>query len=77
MRGQIAVAVFPLGGRLRAGAAVPAGFNFRRTVATLALFDDFMAQAAIVAASLCGHEGTFISFADRLTNHGNHPLLNQ
>jgi hypothetical protein len=71
--GQVAIAVFPLGGRLGTGTAIPAGFNFRGTVAPFARFDDFVAQSTIVAAAFGGHKCTLITFADRLTNHGNHP----
>jgi hypothetical protein len=31
-----------------------------------------MAQPAVVAATFGGHEYTLGTFADRLTNHGNH-----
>jgi len=48
MRGQIAVAVFPLYGRFRAGSAVPTGLQFGTAVAALALLYDLMANPAVV-----------------------------
>jgi hypothetical protein len=77
MRSQITIAVFPFRGWFGAGTAVPTGFNLCGSVASFACFYDFVAEATIVAAPLCGHKTTFITFANSLTNHGNHPLLNK
>ena len=71
---QIAVAVFPLDGRLGAGAAVPAGLELGCAVATCTGFNDLTADTAVVSASFSGHEAAIRTFANGLTNHGYHPL---
>jgi hypothetical protein len=48
MRSQVAIAVFPLYGRVRTSGAVPAGRQFGAAVATLALLYDLMANPAFV-----------------------------
>jgi hypothetical protein len=68
--GQVAVAVFPFDGRLRASGAIPTGSNLGCTVASFAGFNDFTAETAIVTATFGGHEGAFTAFANGLTNHG-------
>jgi hypothetical protein len=72
---QIAVAVFPFDGRFRASRTIPTGLDLGRTIATLARLDELFARASIVAAAFGGHKRAFGTFANGVTNHGNHPLL--
>jgi hypothetical protein len=72
MSGQIAVTAFPLNCRFGTRRAVPTRFNLGGTAASLARSGYFMAQPAVVAATFGGHEYALGTFADRLTNHGNH-----
>ncbi len=72
---QIAIAVLPFHGRLGAGAAVPAGFDFGSSVATFTGFNDLMAESTVVTAAFGGHKGTLAAFANGLTNHGNYPPI--
>ena len=46
--GQVAAAIFPFDGRIRAGAAVPATGKLSTPFAAVTLFDDLVADAAIV-----------------------------
>jgi hypothetical protein len=72
---EITVSVFPLDFRIRTGTAKPSGFLLHGAVAALALFDDLMANPAVVGTPLGCHEGTFLTLAYCGTNHGNHPLV--
>ncbi len=74
MSGKIAGAGFPFDGRIRIAAAEFSGSVLHCARASFALFDDWMAGAAIIAASRFGHEGAFRSRLHRFANHGNHPL---
>ena len=51
MCGQVAIAVFPLDGGIRTGAAVPAVGQLCATVTAVALFDGLVTDATIVRAS--------------------------
>ena len=80
MRGQVAVAGFPFGGRFGTCAAEPAGRKFDLTAAAVTRFHGFMTDTAIVRASIGGHERTFLIFANGSTKQGYHLLrdiLNQ
>ena len=70
---QIAIAVLPFHGRLRASAAIPTRIQLGRTSAALAGLDDLMAQTTVVTATFGGHKCAFSALANGLTNHGNHP----
>ena len=50
MGGQVAIAVFPLNGRFRAGGAVPSGRKFGAAFAAVALLDDLVANATFIRA---------------------------
>ena len=50
MSRQVAIAVFPLNGRFRAGGAVPAGRKFGAAVAAIALLDDLVTNSTIIGA---------------------------
>ena len=71
---HVAVAVLPLDGRIGARRAVPAGCMLGFAVAAVTLFNRLVAQPAIVSAAVAAHECTLGTFADRFTNHLNHPL---
>ena len=70
---HIAIAIFPLGRRLGTSGTVPAGIQLNTAAAPVAVFDDFVTIAAIVSTALGGHERTLRTFANRCTNHWNHP----
>jgi hypothetical protein len=70
MGSQVAISAFPLDGRLRTSAAIPAALDFRGAAAAFARLDDLVAEASIVAAAFGGHESTLIAFADSLADHG-------
>ena len=72
--GQIAIAIFPFDGGIRAGAAVPTAGKLGTSFAAVTLFDDLVANAAIVRAAFCGHEGALRAFFNCCAVHWNHPL---
>jgi hypothetical protein len=74
MGGQVAIAIFPLSGGIRAGAAVPTAGKLGTSFAAVTLFDDLVADAAIVGAAFCGHEGALSTFFNCCAVHWNHPL---
>jgi len=51
MGGQVAVAVFPLDGRIRAGGAIPPRRQLGAPAAAIALLRDLVANSTIVGAS--------------------------
>ena len=51
MGGQIAIAVFPLNGRIRAGGAVPSRRKFGAAGAAIALFSRLVTNSTIIGAS--------------------------
>jgi len=69
---EVAGARPPLDGGVGVTGAIDPIGPFRRTLAALALFDDRVAEASIVAASRFGHEGTLRSGLYSLTNHDKH-----
>ena len=71
---QIAFAAFPFYHRLRIDRTIPSGFIRCTFVAAVTLLHDLMANPAIVTAAFYTHKCTFQTFADRYTNHLNHPL---
>ena len=74
MGGQVAIAIFPLSGGIRAGAAVPTAGKLGTSFAAVTLFNDLVADAAIVGAAFCGHKGAFRTFFNCCAIHWNHPL---
>jgi hypothetical protein len=74
MGGQVAIAAFPFGRRLGACTAIPTGFNLGGASASLARFDDLMAESTVVTAAFGAHKSAFGTFSDRLANHNNYPL---
>jgi len=71
---QIAVTVLPFDRRLRTCSAIPAGWEFGSTVATVTLLDDLMANPAVVWTPISGHKRALHTFFNGCTNHWNHPL---
>jgi hypothetical protein len=71
MGGQVAIAVPPLDGGLRAGGTIPARSDLDGAVASFALLHDFITHTTMVSAALGCHEGTLIAFTNRCTFHGN------
>ena len=51
MGGQVAIAVFPLNGRIRAGGAVPPGRKLGAAGAAIALLRDLVANSTIIGAA--------------------------
>ena len=74
MAGEVAVAVFPLRGRLRESTAIPAGSKFNRAVAAVAPINDLMADSTIIGTSLGCHERARFPIAYSCTVHRIHPL---
>lgn len=74
MGGQIAFALLPFNRGLRAGDTIDARFNLNGAVAPFACLDYLVTMTAVIAAALRCHEGAFVAFSDRLTNHGSTPL---
>jgi hypothetical protein len=62
--------LLPFQSGFRARGAVPAGILLDGALASLALFDNFMAQAAIIGAAFGGHKRAITTFTNRITNHG-------
>jgi hypothetical protein len=75
MAGKVAVTVSPFHGWFRESPTIPAGFKLNRTIATIALLNDFMADAPIIGTSLGRHERASLPIAYSCTNHWNHPLF--
>ena len=73
VRSQIAISVFPFGGRIRARRAIPSGFHLDAPLAAFALLYDLVAKPPGVGTPLGGHEGALHAFFNRCTNHFNHP----
>ena len=74
MGGQIAIAIFPFYGGIRAGTAVPAAGELGPPFATVALFDDLVADATVVRAAFWRHKGALGAFFYCCAIHWNHPL---
>jgi hypothetical protein len=74
MGSQIAMAGLPLGGRLGAGTAEPAGVEFNLAAAAVTGFHGFVTNAAVVRATNGGHERTFLIFTNGCTKQGYHLL---
>ena len=74
MGGQVADTVAPLGRRLGASGAIPARTVLALAAAAAALFNDLLADSALVAASLGRHKGAFDSRFNAGASHENHPL---
>ena len=72
--GQVAIAVFPLNRGIRAGAAVPTTRKLGTPFTAVALFDDLMADAAIVGAAFRRHKSALRAFFNSCAIHWNHPL---
>ena len=73
---HVAVSVFPFHCGIGTGWAIPTGRIFVTTVATLALFDDLMANPLVVRTPFGGHKRALNAFFNSCTNHWNHPLEN-
>ena len=71
---QVAVSVFPFHGGIGTRCAIPTGWIFGTTAATLALFDDLMANPLVVRTPFSGHKRALNAFFNGCTNHWNHPL---
>jgi hypothetical protein len=69
MGGHIAVAVFPLQGRVWCGNAIHAGGKFRHSLASHAFIHYRQAVAFIIAAAGSCHEYTVIPFSNSRTDH--------
>jgi hypothetical protein len=69
---KVTISVFPFQLGLGASTAVPTVVQLGSTITPLASFNNFMAQAVIVATAFGGHEGTFTALSNGLTNHGYH-----
>jgi len=70
MGGEITGAPSPLVLRIGEGLAINASLQSEALTAALAGFDNRMAGATIVAATVFAHEGAFFTLFDRLTEHG-------
>jgi len=73
--GRSAAAHGPLACRVGIDGAVPVFRIYDNLSATHALFDNLVAAATVIAASLLRHEGALGPFLYGITNHGNHPLF--
>ena len=71
---HVAIAITPLGSRIRRDEAIFPGGEFSDSLAALTLLNDRMAGAAIKLAPFFAHEKTLISFFYACTNHFNHIL---
>jgi hypothetical protein len=69
---QVAVAVLPLGSRLRTGCAKPSGPKLLLPTASVACLHHFVAYAAVIAAAVGGHKRTVDSVSQGCTNHWYH-----
>ena len=74
MGGQVAIAIFPFDGGIRAGAAVPTTGKLGTPLAAVTFFDGLVADAAIVRAAFWRHKGALAAFFNRCAIHWNHPL---
>jgi hypothetical protein len=74
MSGHIAVAVFPLQGRIRRSSAVNTGGKLGASLASLAFINDGKAAAFVIATALGCHEYTIMAFSNSCTNHNSLPV---
>ena len=74
---QITVPVLPFHCRLRTCSAIPAGWEFGSTVATVTLLDDLMANPAVVWTPISGHKRALHTFFNGCTNHWYHSLSDE
>lgn len=74
MCGEVAFAVFPFEGRIRAGSAVPSGREFDSAATSITFFYGLMTVAAVKGTTILRHKYAFHPWFYSCTVHRNHLL---